>query len=251
MNTRFPPRRWSNVFSGLLWFAAGFMVITAAQVVVATAIAITTTTNSGGYLDEHAKHQILSDGDIVAFAFPLALPIVLALLSVAIRNRRRDISEYLALNSVSAAVLARWAVLTLVLMLLSYGIGLVTGQPEIPEWVATAYPSVDHRVVFALSVVVLGPVLEEGLYRGYILRTWIESPLNQTTSMVLLSLLWTVTHVQYQFYDMAWVFVLGMALVYARLATRSLYPPLLMHMLWNFAAIVQLEWHFSHATTGA
>ena len=62
--------------------------------------------------------------------------------------------------------------------------------------------------------------------------------------MLLLWLLWTATHLQYDFYDMAWVLVLGMLLAYARLAMRSLHPPLLMKILWNFAAIVQLEWYF-------
>lgn len=243
------PRRWSNVFGGLLWFVLGFAIITLSQITVAGVFGFLAAREAGGGLDEQAMQRIFLDGDLVGFAFPLALPVVLVLVASAIRRRRRDVADYLALTPVRAAVLLRWGIATLLLMGLSYTVGLATGRPEIPEWLETAYPSVDHGVVFALSIVFFGPLLEEVLYRGYILQTWLESPLNRTAVMVLLSLLWTVTHLQYDIYDLTWVFVLGLLLGYARLATRSLYPPLLMHVLWNCAALAQLQWHFTQ--TGA
>jgi len=241
-----PPRTWSNVFSGLLWFAIGFTVITGAQIVVATAFGLSLSRQTGTEMDERVMQRIFLDGDLVGFAFPLAFVALAALVLAAIHRRGRQTVEYLALKPVSPIVLARWAAVTLLLMLFSYVIGLVSGRPDIPEWLEAAYPTVDHAILFGFSIVLVGPLLEEMLYRGYILKTWLESRLSRTTTIVLLSLLWTVTHLQYDVYDMLWIFILGLALAYARVATGSLYPPLLMHMLWNGAALMQLEWYFAH-----
>jgi membrane protease YdiL (CAAX protease family) len=89
----------------------------------------------------------------------------------------------------------------------------------------------------------LGPLLEELLFRGYILKTWMQSKLGPLRAGVLVSLLWALIHLQYDAYDMFWVFLLGLLLSWSRLKTESIYPPLLLHVFWNSVASAQLLYY--------
>jgi hypothetical protein len=58
--------------------------------------------------------------------------------------------------------------------------------------------------------------------------------------VVLMALVWSSLHIQYDAYGMASIFVLGLVLGTVRIKTGSLWGPLLMHALWNLAATVQI-----------
>lgn len=236
-------RTWSNLFSGIIWLFWGVGLIVACQIAAAILLCVVEAVQTGIKPDEAAVHRLFQDGDLIGIAFPLAMVIVVALLALVIRFRRkRSIVEYLALRPQPVGVLIRWLGLAALVLLASYISGVVFDRPDVPEWMATAFTTVDYKYLFLFGLVVCGPVLEEVLYRGYILRALLESKLHPSAAILLVSALWALTHLQYDLYDMFWVFVLGILLAYSRFRTGSLYPAITIHCAWNFVAYIALEY---------
>ena len=237
-------RTWSNLFSGIIWLFWGIGLIAACQIAAAILLGVVEALQTGIKPDEAAVQRLFEDGDLIGIAFPLAMVIVVALLALVIKFRRkRSIVEYLALRPQPVGVLIRWLGLAALLLLANYISGVVFDRPDMPEWMATAFATVDYKYLFMFGLVVCGPVLEEVLYRGYILRASLESKLHPSAAILLVSALWALTHVQYDMYDMFWVFVLGIFLAYSRFRTGSLYPAVAIHCAWNFVAYIGLEYN--------
>jgi membrane protease YdiL (CAAX protease family) len=93
-----------------------------------------------------------------------------------------------------------------------------------------------------LAVVVGAPVGEEIFFRGFLFAGLAKSRLGGTGAIVLSSLAWAVIHVQYDPFDMAYIFLLGLVIGAFRLKTNSLWPPILMHALVNLIAMIQTAW---------
>lgn len=239
-------RSWSNFYSGLIWYVLGFLIIVGSQIIAGIVLVAIETLRAGTALDEAAATEIFLDGDIIGIAFPIGMVAIIATVSLLIKYRRkRDIAEYLALNNRSLGVIVRWLKSAALILGLCWASGIIFNRPDVPEWVEKTYCSLDYKFLFFFALVICAPILEEVLYRGYILRAWMESKLDPTVAVVLLSVLWAATHLQYDLYDMFWVFVLGLFLAYARLRSGSLYPAIAIHSAWNLAAFLAMEYHLA------
>ena len=88
-----------------------------------------------------------------------------------------------------------------------------------------------------LGVGILGPVMEEmifrGLFYGYLART----KLDVRITIALLAAGWALMHMSYTPGVIAVIFVFGVLLGAARWKTKSLYVPIAMHIAWNLYAI--------------
>jgi len=239
-------RTWSNLFSGIIWLFWGVVIIGACQIAAAILLAVVEALKTGIKPDQVTFQKLFEDGDLIGIAFPLAMVIVLALLALVIKFRRkRSIVEYLALRPQPVGVLMRWLGLASLLLLANSISGVVLNRPNVPEWIATAFATVDYKYLFLFGLVVCGPVLEEALYRGYLLRAALESKLHPSAAIVLVSALWALTHLQYDLYDMFWVFILGILLAYSRFRTGSVFPAVTIHCVWNAAAYIAWEYNLA------
>ena len=228
--------RWSHLATGFLWFAIGFALIAATQILIGFMMIA----GDGGAVPDDAVEKIFLDGDLLSYSFVVAAPIMAALAANVAVQRGRTVSEFLALRRVSTGALLRWLVLSAVIMIIGHVTGSLLGRPTVPDWFVELYPTIDNLWLFAFSLIIFGPLLEEILFRGLIIRFWLESPLSHTGVIVLSSLLWTAIHTQYDMFDAFWVFVLGVMLGYSRLSTRSVLTPLVIHAGWNTVAVAQL-----------
>ena len=97
-----------------------------------------------------------------------------------------------------------------------------------------------------LAVVVVTPVGEETLFRGFLFRGWLRSPRDVWPVIVGTALLWSLIHVQYDWYTIGQVFVFGLVLGWMRWATGSTILAMLMHALINFEGMFEtflsLKW---------
>ena len=87
-----------------------------------------------------------------------------------------------------------------------------------------------------LAVCVLGPMVEELLFRG-ILFSWLKERLPIGPVIALTSVGWALLHWSYAWPVIAVIAVDGVLLGVARWRTRSVVPPIAMHMLYNLYAI--------------
>jgi uncharacterized protein len=96
------------------------------------------------------------------------------------------------------------------------------------------------------AVVVLTPIGEEILFRGFLFRGWLQSPRDAWPVIVATSLLWALIHVQYDWYVISQIFIFGLLLGWIRWATGSTVLTMLLHGLINtegmIETVVDLKW---------
>jgi membrane protease YdiL (CAAX protease family) len=87
-----------------------------------------------------------------------------------------------------------------------------------------------------LAVCVLGPLVEELLFRG-IIFSWLRERMNVGLTIGATALGWSLLHYDYAWWVIAIIFVDGLILGLARWRTGSVFAPAVMHMLYNLYAI--------------
>jgi len=89
-----------------------------------------------------------------------------------------------------------------------------------------------------ISVVVVAPLLEEFLFRGFLYSQLKVSFLKEWGAVVLSSLVWTSLHFQYEIGILFFLFLFGLFLGYFRIKYNSLLIPVVLHMLNNLVAFL-------------
>jgi uncharacterized protein len=82
--------------------------------------------------------------------------------------------------------------------------------------------------------------------RGFLYRGWSESFLGPVGAILLSSMVWTVLHLQYDWFFFGEVFSIGLLLGYMRYRSNSLWLTIFLHGLNNLAATVQTIWILYH-----
>lgn len=184
-----------------------------------------------------------NSGLALAFGTCLAAPVSFGL-SCEFARLRSGMSwqEYLAFRPVSAKALGLWTLILLVFLVLSDWLSIALGQPIVPEFMHEAYRSAGFKPLLWLALVVGAPIMEEPLFRGFLFKGIAHSKLGVPGAMILSAVLWASLHVQYDFYGMASIFVLGLVLGWARWKTGSLYTTLVLHALTNLGAMLEALW---------
>lgn len=234
-------KTWSGFWSGLIWYAVGFFCIIVTQIVAHFLLMAFGVVRFGSELNEAETHELYLDGDALSISFILLLPLFIAILLFVVKIRRKQsFFSYLGFRAVSKGVLGKWLLMALALLIVVFICEKIFNRPPLSEWIITVYASTDVVWLFFLSVTVLGPVAEELLYRGYIIKAWADSIVGPIFGTLILSVLWALTHLQYDFYDMAWIVVFGIFLCTSRLKTRSIYPAVIIHIGWNVVSFLPL-----------
>ena len=103
-------------------------------------------------------------------------------------------------------------------------------------------------LVFILALVVAAPVMEELLFRGFLLRGYAASRLGPVGAVLLTSAAWASMHVQYEVFYVVQIFILGCVFGWLRLRSGSTTLTLILHGLVNLTAITQTVYIAERAT---
>jgi membrane protease YdiL (CAAX protease family) len=90
-----------------------------------------------------------------------------------------------------------------------------------------------------LAVIVVAPVAEEVLFRGFLFRGWHRSPRDAWIVIAATALLWAFVHLQYDAYTLVQVLVCGLLLGWIRWITGSTTLVMLLHGIANGEAMVE------------
>jgi hypothetical protein len=93
--------------------------------------------------------------------------------------------------------------------------------------------------LLVVAFCVAAPVTEEFFARGFLYRGWSESFLGPVGAILLSSLVWTVLHLQYDWFFLGEVFSIGLWLGFLRYRSNSTWLTVVLHGLNNLAAVVQ------------
>ena len=171
--------------------------------------------------------------------------IPLTLLFIYVDGSLDRIKEMLRFGSVKRTlilILAIPIVVTIILMLLTIIYSVVWigifGEPSINTDVGTYWESssIDIALLF-LSVAIVTPIVEELMFRGYILDA-INRKHSDWTAIIWSSILFGLLHF------LGGAFYIGSALIggiiygWIRVRTGSLLPSIACHMVWNMLALI-------------
>jgi CAAX protease family protein len=90
----------------------------------------------------------------------------------------------------------------------------------------------------AAALIIVAPLSEEILVRGFLLRGWAASSIGPTAAIILTSAVWTSLHVQYDVLTLADIFGIGLLLGWIRLRSGSTLTTITLHALQNASALV-------------
>jgi membrane protease YdiL (CAAX protease family) len=108
-------------------------------------------------------------------------------------------------------------------------------EPPAP-WKGFSLPVILLRV---LAIGFLGPAAEEIVMRGVIFHRLARTRVGDRGAVVLTAAAWAMAHVQYDRWTIGFIFLDGLVLGTARLRSRSICVPIVMHSLGNLFSIAQ------------
>ena len=91
-----------------------------------------------------------------------------------------------------------------------------------------------------LAIVVAAPIAEEIIFRGFIFRGWVRPTQRPMIGILVVSLLFAVIHIQYNWFGILQVFLIGLLLTWTRWRSGSALLTMVMHVIANFYAMLQV-----------
>ena len=190
---------------------------------------------------------LMKDAQYISLSTIVTNVILVALLVVAVWIGHWKAKDYLALNWATpqevGVALASLVILLPGLDALAY----LLGQPIIPSFVIDVYTSAQSQgslPLLWLAIVVAAPVAEEIIFRGFIFRGWVHSTQRPMLGILVITLLFTVIHIQYNWFGLLQVFMIGLLLTWTRWRSGSTLLPMVMHVITNFYAMLQAVVYF-------
>jgi membrane protease YdiL (CAAX protease family) len=193
--------------------------------------------------------RMTTDALSLAIITIVAGPVWIGVTAIAARWRRWAFADYMALVPPRRGELifsvAALAVILVATDLLSYALG----RPVIPQFMIDAYGSAQTPIAMVLlfvAIVVVAPICEEIAFRGFLFRGLSFSRFGAPGAIALTAAAWALMHVQYDWFVITQIFLLGIFLGWLRWATGSTLLTIVLHFIANLAAfaetVAKVEW---------
>jgi membrane protease YdiL (CAAX protease family) len=182
------------------------------------------------------------DGTAIAIVTLIANPVPIVTLVLAVRLAGADVLAYFGLK------VPRWRDVTIavsglaVVIVVADLLTLMLGRDLIPAFQFEIQRSAQADGTFAwllLALIVIAPIGEEMLFRGFLYRGLVHGPRDVLPGIIAIALIWSLLHIQYDWFGIGLIFVIGMLFGYVRHHTGSTTLVILLHMLMNFESVVE------------
>ncbi len=193
------------------------------------------------------------NGSAWALAIVVAALVLIAMLALAARLARWPAGKYFGVirpRGRDVAIGVAWLV---VLQLASSGFAYLLGKDssstQYAHYMIDFYKSARAAgalVLLWLAVVVIGPLSEEIMFRGFLHRGWVRSQYGGFIAVIVICSLWSATYIQYDWFGLSQVFIFGLLLGFMRWTSGSTTLTFLLNGLSNFYGMVwttiMVEW---------
>ena len=240
-----PPRVW-KFWGTLLWGLLIFVAMFLGQAIVIGFLLLT----QKGPMDIASAKTLLSSGLTISLSVVTGLPAVLLAIWFATRTARTTFADYLALRWPSWKMLVIGVVALIVLIFGWDLLAQAVGRDVAPGFMGEVLKSARADGALWLLVIafcVAAPITEEFFVRGFLYKGWSESFLRPLGAVILSSLVWTVMHLQYDWFFLGEVFSIGLLLGFLRWRGHSTWLTVVIHGINNLAATVQTTWLTGHS----
>lgn len=189
--------------------------------------------------------ELATNGLFVAITTFISAPISIGLVAVLIRIRKGySFRQYLCISKVRVRPLIRATYLTLLLVVVLAIVGSLMDTPD-SDWQIETYENASYLPLLWIAIVLVAPIYEEVLFRGFLFTGIQESKLGPIGAILITSLGWAILHSQYDVYGITTIFILGIAFGIARLSTKSIFVPTTMHIINNLISMIGLALYTS------
>lgn len=178
-----------------------------------------------------------------------AAVVPLVVIALAVGATGCGIAGYLGLHAPERRYVVVGLVALGVLIPLADLLSWLAGYPVTPEFVSDIYRSARDTgtlVLLVLALAVAAPLVEEIVFRGFLLPGLAPSILGEMGALLFTSLSWALLHAQYHPFYLIQIVLLGLVFGWLRLRSGSTLLTILLHGLLNLAALVQagviVEW---------
>lgn len=226
------------------WATQGFtLVIIAAMIVVQLLtfiLYIAYRTAAGQTIDIQA---IVTNGTFLSITMLLNALICtgLAILFAWLR-KGPSIKDYFAIVPIGTRKHLLYLAIGLVFIMLT-GLANHLLEVPIPDFILAAYTSTQFKLLLWFTICIVVPVYEELVFRGFALAGLQNTRLGWVGAVVLVSLLWTSLHFQYDLFLMAQVFLFGLVIGVVRVRSGSILPAIGLHILINTISMTETAFY--------
>lgn len=235
-----PPRVW-KFWGTALWG----VVIFAAMFLGQLAVIVYYVIREGAPLSSDGITHVVGSGLTISLSVMAGLPTVLLALWIAIRPTRIPFADYLGLHWTSWKNVVIGVVALTVLVVAWDMVSRAAGRDVTPGFMGDVLKSAQDDGALWLLVIafaVAAPIWEELFARGWLYRGWSQSRLGPYGAILLSALVWTLMHLQYDWFFLCEVLSIGLLFGYLRFRTGSVWLTIVLHGLNNLAATIQTWW---------
>jgi CAAX protease family protein len=234
-----PPRQRWGVWSTLAWGLGGGLVMVGTQTL--GAILYVALFDRSLIQAGRTSEAINTNGPLIAFAFLVSLPFVLGYFALAVRLARVSFVDYLAIKW------PRWwhvvvGIAIVITVLAISGLAADASGQEMPAFMTGTFATARDAGIlplFILSFVVIAPMEEEILFRGFLFRGLVPR-LGTIVTIVLTAVIWSIVHLQYNWFFVGEIFLLGLTFGWLRWWSGSLILTFLLHAANNGSALIAI-----------
>lgn len=190
---------------------------------------------------ENIIKTLAYNGDAISFSEIPAAAIGIFLVIQFTRFRKQDtVKNFLELSIPPLKTILMWlTIMLLVIVLLEFS--YILFDRNTPDFMTKVYSSTKNIPLLWLAVIIVAPLFEEFLFRGFLLEGISQTKVGINGAIVLTSASWAVIHLQYESFEIITIFLIGIILGIAKYKSRSLLTPIAMHMLMNLSASIMME----------
>jgi len=188
---------------------------------------------------------LLIDGVLVTVSVCIATAVQVALLVIMAWRTGAGPAAYLGLTMPPKRDLFFGIIVVAILTAGADGVSWILGYNLVSQFQIDIYNSASAAgwlPWLLLTLVVVAPIGEETLFRGFLFRGWHRTPRDSWAAIIATALLWALTHVQYNPYYMAQVFAIGLVFGWFRYKSGSTILTMMMHGLVNLESTIETIW---------
>jgi len=182
------------------------------------------------------------DGAAITLIIAVSTPVEVALLALFATRAGANAVQYLGLTWPKRGELLFGLAAMVAMIIAGNVLSWLLGRNLVTPFQTDIYTTASTAgwlLWLLIAVVILTPIGEEVLFRGFLFRGWLRAPRDAWPVIVATSLLWAIIHLQYDWYVIAQIFVFGLLLGWLRWASGSTILTILLHALINAEGMLE------------
>jgi uncharacterized protein len=184
---------------------------------------------------------------VFEYAYVVGALGIAPILAWAIRRANWRIGDYLALHRPRRDVVLRSVLYFSIFVAAEVTVTSVLGIGQADEQLMIdAYRAAKLAgtlPILWLTLVVIAPIAEEVVFRGFLYRGWAQSRLGVMGAIVVTSVLFGLLHIQYTWTGIVFCALSGVLFGWARWRSGTTTLPILLHVLFNLISATYIALH--------